>query len=90
MERWSSYCGGAQEDSDARRGDMNRTKVIEGPQDFMGYHEYGPHDWIEDHNHENGNYIRECTTCGKMFVGHKRRITCKICAGNAKAEGGEG
>lgn len=66
------------------RSEMDRMKVIEKVSDFTGFHEYGSHDWIEDHAHENGNYIRDCTTCGKTFIGHKRRITCKLCASETK------
>lgn len=40
----------------------------------------GPMDWPEDYSDENGQYQCECTTCGKLFIGHKRRITCKLCA----------
>lgn len=38
------------------------------------------HDWKEDFSHENGNYQNRCITCGTMFLGHKRRVECKICA----------
>jgi hypothetical protein len=37
-------------------------------------------DWIEDAAHENGNYQCRCATCGNTFIGHKRRVTCKVCA----------
>jgi hypothetical protein len=37
-------------------------------------------DWTEDFSHENGNYNCRCTHCGEMFVGHKRRVICKLCA----------
>jgi len=37
-------------------------------------------DWPEDFEHENGNYMCNCSTCGKRFFGHKRRVTCKLCA----------
>ena len=36
--------------------------------------------WPEDFEHENGNYTCHCHTCGHSFVGHKRRVTCKLCA----------
>ena len=36
-------------------------------------------DWAEDFPHENGNYMCNCSTCGKRFFGHKRRTTCKLC-----------
>jgi hypothetical protein len=37
-------------------------------------------DWTEDFAHENGNYMCLCATCGKRFCGHKRRVTCRVCA----------
>ena len=37
------------------------------------------HDWIEDFPHENGNYSNECSVCGMIFRGHKRRTICKDC-----------
>lgn len=47
-------------------------------------------DWSEDFPHENGNYQNKCNTCEKLFMGHKRRGTCKLCAApateQAKAE----
>lgn len=36
--------------------------------------------WLEDKDHENGNYNCRCITCGKTFIGHKRRVECKVCA----------
>lgn len=36
--------------------------------------------WAEDAEHENGNYFNNCSSCGRTFVGHKRRVTCKACA----------
>ncbi len=44
-------------------------------------------DFIEDLNHENGNYQRTCIKCGINFIGHKRRVLCKICQNNIKIEG---
>lgn len=38
------------------------------------------HDWTEDFEHENGMYHCKCITCKSTFVGHKRRIECKVCA----------
>ena len=35
--------------------------------------------WPEDYSHENGNYFNNCIKCKEMFIGHKRRITCKEC-----------
>lgn len=37
-------------------------------------------DWAEDAGHENGNYSNLCSDCGQHFTGHKRRVTCKLCA----------
>jgi hypothetical protein len=37
-------------------------------------------DWTEDFQHENGNYQSVCSTCRNTFFGHKRRVTCKVCA----------
>lgn len=42
-----------------------------------------PRDWAEDVAHENGNYWNECGTCRRMFIGHKRRVTCRECASTA-------
>lgn len=38
-----------------------------------------PQDFPEDFSHENGNYQCRCYRCGHYFVGHKRRVTCKLC-----------
>jgi len=38
-----------------------------------------PQDFSEDFSHENGNYQCRCYRCGHTFVGHKRRVTCKLC-----------
>jgi len=36
--------------------------------------------WPEDAAHENGSYFNTCRTgCGRVFIGHKRRVTCKVC-----------
>lgn len=37
-------------------------------------------DWIEDFEHENGEYQCRCVVCGEIFFGHKRRVTCRDCA----------
>lgn len=37
-------------------------------------------DWPEDLFHENGNYNCKCVHCGSSFIGHKRRVCCKVCA----------
>ena len=49
----------------------------------------GGGDWPEDAAHENGNYMCMCSHCGAQFIGHKRRVTCKTCAG-LSAGGGAG
>ena len=36
-------------------------------------------DWLEDFHHENGKYQNKCFTCNDLFIGYKRRITCKSC-----------
>jgi hypothetical protein len=36
--------------------------------------------WPEDFEHENGNYANQCKECKMLFVGHKRRLVCKLCA----------
>lgn len=36
-------------------------------------------DWNEDKSHENGNYVCVCCDCGFHFIGHKRRVICKVC-----------
>ena len=39
------------------------------------------HDYPEDFSDENGNYQHRCYSCGRLFVGHKRRAEiCKACA----------
>lgn len=37
-------------------------------------------DWPEDFSHENGNYFCKCISCGRTFMGYKRRVMCKMCA----------
>jgi hypothetical protein len=44
-------------------------------------------DWIEDATHENGWYGCRCVYCGSAFMGHKRRVVCKLCAPRPEAEG---
>ena len=39
----------------------------------------GPQNWPEDYSLENGEYSCHCRQCGVMFIGHKRRSTCKKC-----------
>ena len=38
-----------------------------------------PEDFEEDFKHENGQYMCSCYECGMAFIGHKRRVVCKIC-----------
>lgn len=37
--------------------------------------------WPEDFAGDNGRYFNTCATCERVFAGHKRRITCKVCHG---------
>ncbi len=37
-------------------------------------------DWLEDREHESGDYLCHCITCHRYFHGHKRRFTCKLCS----------
>lgn len=38
-------------------------------------------DWPEDFAHDNGMYLCRCRGgCGVQFIGHKRRMTCRVCA----------
>lgn len=39
-----------------------------------------PHDWPGDWSDENGNYLCNCIKCGTVFIGYKRRVTCRQCA----------
>lgn len=41
--------------------------------------EYRECDWAEDASHENGNYNNVCVHCNRVFIGHKRRVCCKVC-----------
>lgn len=45
-----------------------------------------PRDWSEDLAHENGHYFNHCHVCGVAFFGHKRRVTCKLCASPTTAD----
>lgn len=47
-------------------------------------------DWREDFGHENGQYQCKCGTCGNVFVGHKRRVTCRVCASPSSSGPGSG
>lgn len=35
--------------------------------------------WPEDFAHENGNYQCRCICCNDLFMGHKRRVVCRVC-----------
>jgi len=37
------------------------------------------YDYPEDWSHENGNYQCRCIRCDIQFIGHKRRVLCKVC-----------
>lgn len=39
-----------------------------------------PRNWTEDFPFENGQYICRCAHCKHLFLGHKRRGSCKSCA----------
>lgn len=43
-------------------------------------------DWPEDASHENGNYQNRCCHCERLFIGHKRRVACRVCADEWKAK----
>ena len=38
-----------------------------------------PHSYQEDFQYENGQYMSYCCICGEVFLGHKRRMVCKLC-----------
>tara|TARA_R110000772_G_scaffold240938_1_gene353218 strand:+ start:2111 stop:2290 length:180 start_codon:yes stop_codon:yes gene_type:complete len=38
-----------------------------------------PRNFKEESKHENGNYMCRCRECDYNFIGHKRRLFCKIC-----------
>ena len=42
----------------------------------------------EDAEHENGQYWCKCCDCGLKFIGHKRRVQCKLCELRYEADGG--
>lgn len=42
-------------------------------------------DWPEDAPGENGKYQCVCHSCGSLFIGNKRRITCRVCAASPNA-----
>jgi hypothetical protein len=41
---------------------------------------YAPYDWPEDFSGENGNYQNKCVVCQMLFIGHKGRAVCRVCA----------
>lgn len=64
-------------------------KIIDGLNEAISDVRFGTfhgRDWAEDTAYENGNYNCRCSTCGEIFVGYKRRVTCRVCAsgGNEK------
>jgi DNA repair exonuclease SbcCD ATPase subunit len=48
--------------------------------DFDNVAKEGAWNWTEDYPHENGRYQNKCGICGQLFMGHKRRAVCKVCA----------
>lgn len=50
---------------------------------FRREHHKNTRDWEEDFFHENGQYHNECCTCHQKFLGHKRRVVCKLCYGES-------
>lgn len=36
--------------------------------------------FTEDYVHENGHYFNTCCHCLRQFIGHKRRVICKVCS----------
>lgn len=59
--------------------EQERLRMAEVGDNFPSSDKRG--DWPEDFTHENGNYMCNCCECGKIFMGHKRRVACKICVG---------
>jgi hypothetical protein len=35
--------------------------------------------WPDDVAHES-NYENNCLHCGSAFIGHKRRVVCRVCS----------
>jgi hypothetical protein len=44
-----------------------------------------PQDWPEDWPLDNGMYMHRCAACSAEFIGHKRRVSCKLCAASPTA-----
>ena len=42
--------------------------------------------FLGDTHSENGSYMNECSHCLRVFMGHKRRVTCRACQEDAEAE----
>ncbi len=55
------------------------SKVIRRVIDFMTSVEFDACDYPEDAPYENGSYLNRCVECQRLFVGHKRRVFCKVC-----------
>lgn len=66
---------------------MKRTPAINVGTQGHSAHKSNPRDWSEDFNHENGNYQNLCYNCQKTFIGHKRRVVCKLCVTNNNHKG---
>lgn len=62
-------------------GGTLRVKLRRVPKGWLqvGSVEIAKRSWTSDFNHENGRYGNLCSKCGKLFLGHKRRITCRTC-----------
>ena len=37
------------------------------------------HDWPGDFHLENGSYQNKCLKCEVIFIGYKRRLSCRVC-----------
>ena len=67
------------------KGEKMTTKT---PQEYAAFLESlrvkneGPEgrNWPEDYNRENGNYQNKCVGCSEHFIGHKRRVVCRVCS----------
>lgn len=62
---------------------VTRGMLASAPAPTFGIVPIKPGNWPEDSSHENGDYECECCHCGATFYGHKRRVTCKVCASPA-------
>ncbi len=51
--------------------------------------EIAARNWTEDAPHENGKYQCTCVFCKETFIGHKRRVVCKVCAAKPDEATGE-